>query len=54
MFTDIITARKNALSLSKTLMIATMVIAIGTHFAVITQEDVDDNVTVVNTYDPFA
>jgi len=54
MFTDIWTARKSALSLSKTLMAATMVIAIGTQFGVITADDFDSDVVVINEYDPFA
>jgi len=54
MFTDIWTARKSALSLSKTLMTATMVIAIGTQFGVITADDFDSDVVVINEYDPFA
>ena len=54
MFTDIWTARKSALSLSKTLMTATMVIAIGTQFGVITADDFDGDVVVINEYDPFA
>jgi hypothetical protein len=54
MFNDIWIARKNAMSLAKTLMVATMVIAIGTQYAVITGEDHDSSVVVVNEYDPFA
>ncbi|MGC5799244.1 hypothetical protein [Sphingomonas sp. NFX23] len=38
MFNDIWIARKNAMSLAKTLMVATMVIAIGTQYAVITAD----------------
>ena len=53
MFNDIWIARKNAMSLAKTLMVATMVIAIGTQYAVITAEDHDSSVVVVNDYDPF-
>jgi hypothetical protein len=53
MFNDIWIARKNAMSLAKTLMVATMVIAIGTQYAVITAEDHDSSVVVVNEYDPF-
>ncbi len=53
MFTDIKIARLNALGLSKTLMIATMVIAIGNQFAVITADEFDGDVTVINNYDPF-
>ena len=44
MFTDIWTARRSALSLSKNLMVATMVIAIGTQFGVITADDCDGDV----------
>ena len=54
MFNDIWIARKNAMSLAKTLMVAIMVIAIGTQYAVITAEDHDSSVVVVNEYDPFA
>ncbi len=54
MSTDLGTARKSALTLSKTLMAATMVIAIGTQFAVITADDFDGDVAVLNEYDPFA
>jgi hypothetical protein len=54
MFTDIWTARNSALSLSRTLMAATMVIAIGTQFAVITADDFDGDVAVINEYDPFS
>ncbi len=54
MFTDIWTARRSALSLSENLMVATMVIAIGTQFAVITADDCDGDVSIVNEYDPFA
>ncbi len=53
MFNDIWIARKNAMSLAKTLMVVTMVIAIGTQYAVITAEDHDSSVVVVNDYDPF-
>lgn len=53
MFTDIWTARRSALSLSKTLMVATAVIAIGQHFSVITADEIDGNVRVINEYDPF-
>ena len=48
MFNDIWIARKNAMGLAKTLMVATMVIAIGTQYAVITAEDHDSSVVVVN------
>ena len=54
MFTDIKIARLNALGLSKTLLIATMVIGIGNQFAVITADDFDGDVVVINEYDPFA
>ncbi len=54
MFTDIRTARRSALSLSKSLMVATMVIAIGTQFGVITADDFDGDVSVINEYDPYA
>ncbi|NIJ09328.1 hypothetical protein FHS31_002960 [Sphingomonas vulcanisoli] len=54
MFNDIWIARRSALSLSKTLMVATAVIAIGTQFAVLTADEVDASVTVVAEYDPFA
>ena len=53
MFNDIWIARKNAMSLAKTLMVATMVIAIGTQYAAITAEDHDSSVVVVNEYDPY-
>ncbi len=53
MFNDIWIARKSALSLARTLMVATMVIAVGTQYAVITAEDHDSTVTVINDYDPF-
>ena len=54
MFTDIKIARRHALGLSKTLMIATMAIGIGNQFAVITADDFDGDVVVINEYDPFA
>jgi hypothetical protein len=55
MFTDLWTARKNALGLSKTLMAATLVITAGTHFSVITADEFDgDTATIVNAYDPYA
>ena len=54
MFNDIWIARKAALSLSRNLMVATMVIAVGTRYAVITVEDHDSSLAVVNEYDPFA
>jgi hypothetical protein len=52
MFNDIWIARKNALNLARTLMVAT--IAIGTQYAVITADDHDMSLTIVNEYDPFA
>ena len=54
MFNDIWIARKSALSLARNLMVATMVIAVGSQYAVITAEDHDSTLTVVNEYDPFA
>ncbi len=54
MFNDIWTARKSALSLARSLMVATMVIAVGTQYAVITAEDHDSSLVVINEYDPFA
>ncbi|MBU0658671.1 MAG: hypothetical protein KJ876_16855 [Alphaproteobacteria bacterium] len=53
MFTDIKIARLNAFGLSRTLMIATMVIGIGNQFAVITADEFDGDVAVLNEYDPF-
>ena len=53
MFTDISIARKHALSLAKTLMVTTMVIGTGSHFAVITADDHDASLTALNVYDPF-
>lgn len=53
MFSDIWIARKSALKLSQTLMVATMVIAVGTQFSVITAEDHDNSLTIVNEYDPY-
>jgi hypothetical protein len=53
MFTDISIARRHALGLAKSLMVITMVIAAGNHFAVITAEDHDGQVVVLNEYDPF-
>ena len=53
MFTDIAVARRSAFSLSKTLMIATLVIAIGQRFAVITADDADGDVVIVQEFDPF-
>ena len=54
MFNDIWIARKSALSLARSLMAVTMVIAVGTQYAVITAEDHDSSLTIVNEYDPFA
>jgi hypothetical protein len=54
MFTDIRIARKSALSLARNLMVVTMVIAVGTGYSVITTEDHDNTLTIVNVYDPFA
>lgn len=54
MFTDIQIARQSALSLARSLMVATMVITVGTHYAVITAEDHDSSLVIVNEYDPFA
>jgi hypothetical protein len=54
MFNDIWIARKSALSLARSLMAVTMVTAAGTQYAVITAEDHDSSLTVVNEYDPFA
>jgi hypothetical protein len=54
MFNDIWIARKSAMSLARTLMVATMVIAVGTQYAVITAEDHDMSLTIVYEYDPFA
>ena len=54
MFNDIRIARKSALSLSRSLMVVTMVIAVGNQYAVITAEDHDSSLTTVNEYDPFA
>ena len=54
MFNDIWIARKNALSLARTLMVATMVISVGTGYSVITSDDHDSSLTVVHEFDPFA
>ena len=54
MFNDIWIARKNALSLARNLMVATMVIAVGGQYAVITADDHESSLVVVNEYDPFA
>ena len=53
MFNDIWIARKSALNLARTLMVVTMVIAVGTQFSVITAEDHDSSLTVLNEFDPF-
>jgi hypothetical protein len=53
MFSDIWIARKSALKLSRTLMVVKMVIAVGTQFSVITAEDHDGSLTIVNQYDPY-
>ena len=54
MFTDLAIARRHAFSLSKSLMMATFVIAIGQHYGVITAEDIDGSVAIVTEFDPFA
>ena len=54
MFNDIWIARKSALKTARDLMVATMVIAVGTRYAVITADDHDSSLTVINEYDPFA
>jgi hypothetical protein len=54
MFNDIWIARKSALSLARTLMVVTMVIAVGTQYSVITAEDHDSSLVVINEFDPFA
>ena len=54
MFNDIWIARKSALSLARNLMAVTMVIAVGTQYAVITADDLDSSHMIVNEYDPFA
>lgn len=54
MFNDIWIARKSALSLARNLMVVTMVIAVGTGYSVITAEDHDSSLTVVQEFDPFA
>ena len=54
MFTNLTIARKSAFSLCKTLMVVTMVIAIGNQYAVITAEDHDSSLHVISEYDPFA
>jgi hypothetical protein len=53
MFSDISIARQSALKLSRTLMVITMVISVGTRFSVITAEDHDNSLTIVNQYDPY-
>ncbi len=54
MFNDIRIARKSALTLARDLMVITMVIAVGTQFSVITADDYDSSLTVIQEYDPFA
>lgn len=54
MYSDIRIARRSALSLARTLMVVTMVIAVGAGYVVITVEDHDSSMTIVNEYDPFA
>lgn len=54
MCNDIWIARRNALSLAKSLKVVTMVIAIGTQYGVITAEDHDSSLTVIHEFDPFA
>ena len=54
MFNDIWISRKNAIGLAITLMVATMVIAVGAGYAVIIAEDHDRSLTTVNEYDPHA
>lgn len=53
MFTDIKIARKSALSLSKMLMVPTVVIAVGQDYAVIPECELDADDVVVNQFDPF-
>jgi hypothetical protein len=53
MFTNLWTARKNALGLARNLMMITMVVAVGTRFAVITAEDLDPTHVILNEYNPF-
>jgi hypothetical protein len=53
MFNDIWTARKNAFGLAKNLMVVTMVIAIGSQYAVITADDHDSSLVVLHEYDPW-
>lgn len=47
-------APKNAIGLARNLMVATMVIATGGQYAVITAHDFDSSHTIVKEYDPFA
>jgi len=54
MFNDIWIVRKSALSLARSLMVVTMVIAVGTQHRIITAEDHDSSLTVVHEYDRFA
>lgn len=53
MFTNLDIARRHALGLSRTLMTTTLVIKIGTGFVVITADDFDASLTIINEYDPF-
>ena len=50
---DIWIARKNATGPARTLMVATMVIIVGAGYAVITGEDDDSSLMIVNEYDPY-
>lgn len=43
-----------SLSMARSPFLATMVIAVGTQYAVITAEDHDNSLAVVNEYDPYA
>ena len=53
MFNDTSIARKSALSLARDLMVATMILVVGTQDAVITAEVHDSSLTIVNEYAPF-
>ena len=53
MFTDIQIARRSALSLSKILMVPTVVIAAGLQYAVIPADELDPEDVIVNQFDPF-
>jgi hypothetical protein len=48
MFNDIWISRKNAIGLARTLMVATMVVAVGAGYTVIIAEDHDSSLTIVN------